>query len=96
MMHRGLFFGLLLMIGNVLLADEPEPLAIGEKAPSFSLIGIDELNYTLESFSQAAVLTIVFTANHCPTAQAYEERLKELSAAYSSEEMMLVAISSNY
>jgi thiol-disulfide isomerase/thioredoxin len=71
-------------------------LAIGQKAPAFSLMGIDHKTYTLESFNQAAVLTIVFTANHCPTAQAYEERMKELSAAYKSDEMMLVAISSNY
>ena len=96
MIHRGLFFGLLLMVGSVALADEPEPLAIGQKAPAFSLTGIDDSTYTLESFSQAAVLTIVFFANHCPTAQAYEERIKKLSAAYSSKEMMLVAISSNY
>jgi thiol-disulfide isomerase/thioredoxin len=71
-------------------------LAIDQKAPAFSLMGIDHKTYTLESFNQAAVLTIVFTANHCPTAQAYEERMKELSAAYKSDEMMLVAISSNY
>ena len=43
MKHRGLFFGLLLMVGSVLLADEPETLAIGEKAPAFSLVGIDAL-----------------------------------------------------
>lgn len=88
--------GLLLMVGSIALAGEPEPLAIGQKAPAFSLPGIDSRTYTLESFSQAAVLTIVFTANHCPTAQAYEARIKELSADYSPEEMMLVAISSNY
>jgi thiol-disulfide isomerase/thioredoxin len=88
--------GLLLMVGSMVLAGEPEPLAIGQKAPAFSLPGTDDLTYTLESFSQAAVLTVVFTANHCPTAQAYEARIKELSAAYSPEEMILVAISSNY
>ena len=96
MIHRALFCGLILLVGTILLAEEPETLAIGQKAPAFSLKGIDDLNYTLESFSQAKVLTIVFSANHCPTAQAYEERMKELSAAYTSEEMMLVAISSNY
>jgi thiol-disulfide isomerase/thioredoxin len=96
MMQRALFLGLLLLAGSILLAEEPDTLAIGQKAPSFSLMGIDGNNYTLESFKQAAVLTIIFTANHCPTAQAYEERMKALSAAYKSDEMMLVAISSNY
>ena len=95
MMNRALFLGLFLLAGSILLAQEPETLAIGQKAPAFSLTGIDDLTYTLESFSQADVLTIVFSANHCPTAQAYEERMKELSAAYAPEKMMLVAISSN-
>jgi thiol-disulfide isomerase/thioredoxin len=96
MMQRALFLGLLLLAGSILLAEDPDTLAIGQKAPEFSLMGIDGNNYTLESFKQAAVLTIIFTANHCPTAQAYEERMKALSAAYKSDEMMLVAISSNH
>ena len=95
-MYRALFFGLLMQVGSLLMAEDPPTLAIGQKAPAFSLTGIDGLTYTLDSFTQASVLTIVFTANHCPTAQAYEERMKELSAAYESEEMMLVAISSNF
>jgi thiol-disulfide isomerase/thioredoxin len=96
MICRAIFIGLLLQVGVILLAEEPETLAIGSQAPAFSLTGIDGRTYTLGSFNRAAVLTIVFTANHCPTAQAYEERIKELSAAYEPEEMMLVAISSNY
>jgi len=95
-MYRVLFLGLLLQAGGLLRAEEPPTLAIGEKAPAFALTGINGGTYTLESFKQAAVLCFVFTANHCPTAQAYEERMKELSAAYRPEEMMLVAISSNH
>ena len=95
-MYRFIFFGFLLLVGTNLQAGEPETLAIGQKAPAFSLTGIDGEIYSLESFNQTSVLCIVFTANHCPTAQAYEERMKELSAAYDPEEMMLVAISSNY
>ena len=95
-MYRFIFFGFLLLAGTILLAEEPETLAIGQQAPDFSLTGIDGNTYSLESFNQASVLCIVFSANHCPTAQAYEERMKELSAAYTPEEMMLVAISSNY
>jgi peroxiredoxin len=86
----------LFQAGNLLFAEEPETLAIGRPAPDFSLMGIDGKMYSLESFSQAAVLTILFTANHCPTAQAYEERIKALSSAYEPGEMTLVAISSNF
>jgi thiol-disulfide isomerase/thioredoxin len=96
MMYRTLFFGLLLKAGTLLMAEDPETLAIGQEAPAFSLEGVDGKTYTLESFNEAAVLTIIFMANHCPTAQAYEERIKDLRSAYEPGEMMLVAISSNY
>jgi len=78
------------------LAEDPEILEIGESAPDFSLVGIDGKTYTLASFKEAKLLMIVFTANHCPTAQAYEERMKKLSATYSPEKMQLLAISSNH
>lgn len=87
---------LLLGIFSGLKAGDPETLSIGKKAPDFSLKGIDGKNYSLDSFKEAEVLCIVFSANHCPTAQAYEERMKQLSADYKHEEMMMVAISSNY
>jgi thiol-disulfide isomerase/thioredoxin len=75
---------------------DTEPLEIGAKAPGFELPGTDGKTYTLDSFRQARVLTIIFTANHCPTAQAYEARIKQLSADYPPEQMQLVAISSNH
>lgn len=95
-MNRILIFGLLLLAGVSLSALEPETLGIGEKAPAFSLEGIDGRIYTLESFREARILAIVFTANHCPTAQAYENKMKELSSGYAPEDMQLVAISSNH
>jgi thiol-disulfide isomerase/thioredoxin len=77
-------------------AEDPETLAIGMEAPGFRLTGIDDQTYTLESFADSKVLMVVFSANHCPTAQAYEERMKKLSADYSADQMVMVAISSNH
>ena len=54
---------------------DPVTLPIGSKAPDFDLPGIDGKNYTLKSFEDAKVLVIAFICNHCPTSQAYEERL---------------------
>jgi len=51
-------------------ADEHPTLSIGAPAPDFSLKGVDGKTYTLSSFRAARVLVIVFTCNHCPTAQA--------------------------
>lgn len=76
-------------------AEGPETLPIGSKAIDFSLPGIDGKTYTLKDFSSAKILLIVFTCNHCPTAQAYEERIKQLATDYGSKGVALVAISPN-
>ncbi len=70
-------------------------LGIGDKAPDFRLPGTDAKWYRLGDFTGAEVLVIVFTCNHCPTAQAYEGRLKKLTADYRNESVALVAISPN-
>ena len=43
-------------------------LDIGESAPGFSLPATDGRLYGLEDFSEAQVLVIFFTCNHCPYA----------------------------
>ena len=71
------------------------PLAIGEKAPDFDLPGVDGRRHSLKDFASASLLVVVFTANHCPTAQAYEERIQALDAHYRAKGVALVAISPN-
>ncbi len=70
-------------------------LAIGDAAPDFKLPGVDDKEYSLASFADARLLLIVFTCNHCPTAQAYEERIIQLHADYKSKGVAVVAISPN-
>ncbi len=70
-------------------------LAIGEAAPEFDLGGVDGKQYSLKSFADAKLLVIVFTCNHCPTANAYEERIKKLVDDYKPKGVALVAISPN-
>ncbi len=95
-MTKALLIWLILALAGGAFAEDPATLAIGQKAPEFSLVGVDGRTYTLESFSQAEVLMVVFTANHCPTAQAYEERIASLVDRYLPEKMSMVAISSNH
>src|SRR5687767_14851356 len=64
------------------LAADPKPLPIGAAAPDFNLPGVDGKNHKLADFKDAKLLCVVFTCNHCPTAQAYDERLKKLHADY--------------
>jgi peroxiredoxin len=70
-------------------------LAIGSSAPDFHLPGVDGKTYSLADFAQSKVLFVVFTCNHCPTAQAYEGRIARLEADYRDKGVAVVAISPN-
>jgi len=70
-------------------------LAIGATAPDFDLPGVDGRMHSLKEYASARMLVIVFTCNHCPTAQAYEERLQKLSDDFAAKGATLVAISPN-
>jgi peroxiredoxin len=78
-------------------ADPPglKTLPIGAAAPDFQLPGVDGKTYTLKDFANARLLLVVFTCNHCPTAQAYEKRIAALQADYKDRGVTLVAISPN-
>jgi len=76
-------------------AEKGGTLDIGKRAPDFNLPGVDGRRYTLSDFSHADVLVVIFTCNHCPTAQAYEERMKKLAVDYRNKSVALVAISPN-
>ncbi len=70
-------------------------LEIGEAAPAFKLPGVDGQDHALDDFKDAKLLLVVFTCNHCPTAQAYEARIAQLHADYKDRGVALVAISPN-
>jgi len=73
----------------------PETLPLGALAPDFKLAGVDGKKYSLKDFKKADVLVIVFTCNHCPTAQYYEERLKQIVNDYKKKGVALLAINPN-
>ena len=75
--------------------ENPPILPLGSSAPDFNLLGVDGKNYTLADFKEAKVLAILFTCNHCPTAQAYEDRVIRLVKDYGDKSFSLVAISPN-
>ncbi|MDA1274267.1 MAG: redoxin domain-containing protein [Verrucomicrobia bacterium] len=92
-----LAIGLLLVSLNISRGADnlPRTLSIGSSAPDFDLPGVDGRNYTLKDFSGSTVLVVVFTCNHCPTAQYYEERIKKLVEDYKAKGVALIAISPN-
>jgi len=74
---------------------EPKTLEIGSQAPDFRLRGVDDKSYSLSDFVSAKVLVVVFSCNHCPTAQAYQDRLNNIYNKFTSKGVALVVISSN-
>ena len=73
-----------------------EKLNIGSRSPEFNnLLGVDGKKYSLKSFAGHKCLVIVFSCNHCPYVQAYEERMKAFQSKYAPKGVQLVAINSN-
>jgi len=94
--NLALLLGVLALPCLVPAAEETiKTLEIGAKAPDFRLQGTDGRWYTLKDFAKAKILVVVFTCNHCPTAQYYEERLKLIVDEYRSKGVAVVAISPN-
>lgn len=95
LLRSSLLLCLLLLVVGAGYAADPKPLEIGAQAPDFSLPGTDGKTYTLKSFADAKVLAVIFSCNHCPTAQAYEDRMKALAADYKNKGVAVVVVSPN-
>lgn len=91
----GILVATLCFASGTFAASYVETLPIGSKAPDFNLPGVDGRRYSLESFKGADVLVIAFICNHCPTSQAYEERLIKMESDYAGRRVQVMAINPN-
>lgn len=73
----------------------PPVLAIGSPVPDFTLPGIDGKEHQLADFSEAKVLCLIFTCNHCPDAIAAAPRMEEIHQDYKDKGVAVVAINSS-
>lgn len=73
----------------------PDTLKPGSKGPDFLLPATDGKNYTLANFAAAKLVVLNFTCNHCPYAQAYEDRFVALVKEFGPQGVAFAAISSN-
>ena len=90
-----ILFTCLMVLYQPVVADDFPTLPLGAAAPEFNLPGIDGRNWTLKDFADAKILVVAFTCNHCPTAQYYQERIKQIVNDYKSKGVALVAIMPN-
>ncbi|MEM1444207.1 MAG: redoxin domain-containing protein, partial [Verrucomicrobiota bacterium] len=75
--------------------DGVQTLEIGDQAPPVDLPGVDGEQHTLDDYADAEILAVLFTCNHCPSAQGAESRIKSIVEDYADKSFQLVAISPN-
>ena len=76
-------------------AREVPVMALGSELPDFKLPGADGRYYQRSDFQDAKATLIIFTCNHCPTAQAYEERIKDIAEEYGPKGVATIGVSPN-
>ena len=72
-----------------------QDLKIGDAAPEFKLLGIDDKPHSLADFRGSKILMVAFLSNHCPDSHGAEGRIKKLVKGMDPENFALVAINPN-
>lgn len=78
------------------LPDGFRRLELGDSAPDFRLIGVDDKYYTLDDFAEHKYLLVVFLSNHCPYSHAAETRMIPWINKMKAKGLGVVAIQPNH
>lgn len=69
-------------------------LKIGEKCPSFDLIGTEGIKYKLSDFT-SEILVVFFTCNHCPFVTGSDENTRAFVDSLKNKDIKFIGINSN-
>ncbi|MBK8557263.1 MAG: thioredoxin family protein [Lewinellaceae bacterium] len=89
---------LVLLSGVFLLSmrpPSPSSYLIGDKAEDFNLQSTDGVMVSLASYPDVKGYLVVFTCNHCPYSQLYEQRIINLHKKFAPLGVPVVAINPN-
>ena len=76
-----------------LVADAP---AIGSAAPAFDLKSVDGKPFSLADAEKTnSYVVLMFIATQCPYSNGYNDRMREMAAAYAKKGILFVGINSN-
>ncbi|WP_159800849.1 thioredoxin family protein [Flavobacterium sp. MK4S-17] len=92
------FLALFIAVGALAAFTVTKPVAgykVGDMATDFSLKNIDGKKVSLKDMKNAKGYIVIFTCNHCPYAQAYEDRIIALDKKYKKMGYPVVAINPN-
>jgi peroxiredoxin len=83
------------------MAVDTPPALLGAPCPDFQLPAVDDESYRLgrtyrlADFERAPVLVVMFICNHCPYAQAVEDRLIRMARDFGARGAAFVGVCSN-
>jgi len=90
-----LILGLSILLLSFASVAQDKALAIGDIAPDFKLMNVDDKMVTLADYKDVNGYIVTFTCNHCPYAIMYEDRLIDLHNKYEDMGYPVVAINPN-
>jgi peroxiredoxin len=90
-----LFSAILVCVGALASQAQSGGYKVGDKAVDFSLKNVDGAAVSMAGNAGAKGYIVVFTANTCPFAQAYEGRLVALHNKYAPQGYPVIAINAN-
>lgn len=67
----------------------------GDPAIPFTLPGTDGKTHSLADYGDRAIVAVIFSCNHCPYAQAWEDRMVAIQRDYAAKGVQLIAINAN-
>lgn len=76
-------------------ATTPKGYAVGDIAEDFVLKNVDGNIVSLSDYKDAKGVIVIFTCNHCPFAQLYEQRIIDLHKMFAPLGYPVVAINPN-
>jgi peroxiredoxin len=84
-----------ILVLSCVMGSSAAPIGIGTPLPAFSLKNVDGRTVSSADFADKTALVVVFSCNHCPYAQAYQDRLIALQNQYASRGVQFVLINPN-
>lgn len=83
------------LLATTLTTADTTGYAVGDIARDFKLKNVDGRMVSLADYSKAKGFIVVFTCNHCPFSQAYEQRIIDLHKKYAAKGFPVIAINPN-
>ena len=77
------------------LLQSKQTLSLGDSAPEFKLLGVDDKNHTLQELKGNKATLIIFMCNHCPYVIPKFDMMRELYEEFKEKGVTVIGINPN-